>query len=162
MSEAHAHCHYCGHPFGDEASWPRHCSNCEETLYRNPTPVSVLLQPVDDGLLTIRRAIEPEKGELALPGGFVGLGESWEEAAAREVEEETGLAVEVDAIDVFAVESAPDGTLLIFGEASALTSESLPPFDSGGEASERVVVESKRELAFPLHTDVMERWFERR
>jgi len=38
------------------------------------------LIPVHDGLLFVRRGIEPRKGKLALPGGFINLGETWQEA----------------------------------------------------------------------------------
>src|SRR5215207_741121 len=47
------------------------------------------------GVVLIRRANEPFEGQWALPGGFVEVGETVEEAADREAAEETGLAVEV-------------------------------------------------------------------
>jgi 8-oxo-dGTP diphosphatase len=51
--------------------------------------------PSEKGVVLIRRANEPFKGRWALPGGFVEVGETVEEAADREAAEETGLAVEV-------------------------------------------------------------------
>lgn len=44
-------------------------------------------------LLLVRRAHPPFKGRLALPGGFVDVGEEVEDACRREVVEETGVEV---------------------------------------------------------------------
>ena len=53
----------------------------------------VIFTIADDDLkvLLIRRGLEPFKGCWALPGGFVGIDESMEEAAARELKEEAGV-----------------------------------------------------------------------
>lgn len=49
----------------------------------------------DDAVLLVKRAHAPLMGEWSLPGGVVELGESLEAAVAREIAEETGLAVGV-------------------------------------------------------------------
>jgi ADP-ribose pyrophosphatase YjhB (NUDIX family) len=55
-----------------------------------------------DGVVLIRRRYEPLKGHWSLPGGGVEVGETLEEAVAREMLEETGLQVEVGpVIEVF-------------------------------------------------------------
>ncbi len=58
---------------------------------------------VDDGrVVLIRRRFEPLAGEWSLPGGTLEVGETLEAAVAREMEEETGLRVEVGpVIEVF-------------------------------------------------------------
>ena len=50
-----------------------------------------------NGVLLVRRAHEPLKGQWSLPGGLVEIGEPLVRAVAREVLEETGLTVSVAA-----------------------------------------------------------------
>ncbi|TQD23885.1 NUDIX hydrolase [Methanolobus vulcani] len=46
-------------------------------------------------IVLIQRKNPPFQGKLALPGGFVDIGETTEEAVVREVLEETGLTIEI-------------------------------------------------------------------
>ncbi|HET7460767.1 MAG TPA: NUDIX domain-containing protein [Longimicrobium sp.] len=157
--EKNRHCSYCGARFTDGQPWPRRCAACGNTSYLNPVPVAVVLQPVDDGLIAVRRAIPPA-GRLALPGGFIDAGETWQHAAARELREETGIVIDPSTLRAARVLSAPDGTLLVFVLAPALASAALPPFTPSAEASERVIVRAASdELAFPLHAQVVREYF---
>lgn len=67
-----------------------HCLKAIE-LYKNPVPTVDIIIEVGTKIVLIKRK-NPPYG-WALPGGFVDYGESYETAAAREAEEETGLVV---------------------------------------------------------------------
>ena len=76
----------------------KHCKACGFTYYFNPSAatVAVILREQGAGgkeMLVVRRAKEPAKGTLDLPGGFCDQWETGEEGVAREVMEETGLTV---------------------------------------------------------------------
>lgn len=159
--QRNSHCSYCGQPFAAGQPWPRVCSRCGNTSYINPLPVAVVIVPVDAGVLLVRRAIPPYLGGLALPGGFIDYGESWQQAGAREVYEELGVIVLPDAIEHLWAASAPDSTLLVFGVAAPLRTAELPPFVPNSEASERLLVVEPVELAFSLHTLALRMYFSR-
>ncbi|MGW5052380.1 NUDIX domain-containing protein [Actinokineospora sp. NPDC004072] len=148
------YCTACGSEVGP--TWPRRC-DCGHTAYRNPLPVAVLLLPVHDGLLVVRRAIDPGRGLPALPGGFIEHGETWQQAAARECAEEAGVPVDPAAITLFDTVSAPDGTLLVFGTAPRV--EHPPASAPTAESTGWEVLTAPAELAFPLHTAAVRRYF---
>lgn len=66
-------------------------------IYKYPRPmvtvdcILVNQQKQENEVLLIRRKNEPYKNLLAIPGGFVDVDEDLEEAALRELEEETGV-----------------------------------------------------------------------
>lgn len=136
---------------------PLDCTQCGNTTYLNPTVVGVVLLPVDEGILVIRRS---DTGKLALPGGYLEHGESWQEGIARELYEETGIRISSQEIALYDAKSTQNGSLiLLFGLAAACTLAALPPFVANIETTEMVVLNEAETLAFPLHTQVLNRFF---
>jgi ADP-ribose pyrophosphatase YjhB (NUDIX family) len=60
--------------------------------HRNPLPTVDIIIETDKGIVLIKRTNPPHG--WAIPGGFIEYGESAEQAAQREAEEETGLHIE--------------------------------------------------------------------
>lgn len=89
------YCPKCGSPrFGIHNEKSKQCADCGFVYYFNPSSATVALILNDrNELLVCRRAKEPAKGTLDLPGGFVDMNETGEEGIIREVKEETGLDI---------------------------------------------------------------------
>ncbi|MER7889776.1 NUDIX domain-containing protein [Micromonospora sp. NPDC094482] len=156
----YSHCSFCGSAYPAAAGWPRVCPVCGQTVWRNPLPVSVAVLPVRTaaglGVVVVRRDIEPARGQLALPGGFIEYGEEWNEALVRELREETGLLAAAEDATLFAVHGAPaGGTMMVFGVLPEQRAEQLPPSAPTEEATEWLVLTEPTELAFSTHTRVL-------
>ena len=130
--------------------------------YDNTPTVVVVRVPMRGGLLMVRRALPGEgQGRIALPGGYQMAGQTWQEAGAREVLEETGVVLDPASLRVAAVHTTPDRRQnLLFCDS--------PPVVHGGafrhdaEVSEVLVIDAPAETAFPLHTALVAEFFARR
>lgn len=71
------------------------CPACGKVHYVNPLMVVGTVPYLDDRVLLCQRAIEPRRGYWTLPAGFMELGESMAEGAARETDEEAGARIEM-------------------------------------------------------------------
>ena len=81
------------------------CKDCGFTYYANPCSATAAFIVNERGeMLVVRRAKEPAKGTLDLPGGFVDMEETVEEGMRREIKEETGL----DVVDIQYLFSSPN------------------------------------------------------
>jgi len=162
-----SHCSSCGAPFGEGVTgWPRICPACSTVHYRNPLPVGVALQPVYDtqgtALVVIKRTVEPARGGIALPGGFIDDREDWKHAVVRELKEETGIDAASRDVRLADAMSAPDGHLLLFGLLPERPADRLPASAATDETDGWQLLRRPEELAFPLHTIAVRAFFEGR
>ena len=74
------------------------CSVCGFVFYQHSKACAGALVMRGDKVLLVKRGIEPFKGYWDIPGGFLEQGEAPEEGAIRELEEETGLLIELTEI----------------------------------------------------------------
>jgi len=89
------YCPVCGSEHFVENNFKsKKCERCGFVYYFNSSAATAIFITNQAGeLLVARRANEPAKGTFDLPGGFVDMYETAEEAIVREVEEETGLRI---------------------------------------------------------------------
>lgn len=95
--EAYKFCPICGKPTLQKNSRSAQCSSCGYKLYLNPSIGAVGVIFDEKGrLLVVRRSKDPAKGTWHLPGGFVEVGESIEQAVEREVKEELNIEIKAE------------------------------------------------------------------
>lgn len=137
------------------------CLDCGFIHYINPRPVAGTVPVRADGcVLLVRRAIEPRIGSWVFPGGFMDVGETAEEAAARETLEEAHL--EVRNLSLLGVYTRIEpGVVVIVYEA-----EAVGEAEAGDETSEaRWFADTEipwTELAFDTTEWALKAWVERR
>lgn len=71
------------------------CDSCGRVIFYDPKLAAATVVESGGRVLFVRRLTQPGYGLWSLPGGYVDRGEVVEQAAAREVREETGLHVEI-------------------------------------------------------------------
>ncbi len=117
-----------------------HC-NAEIESFRNPKPTVDIIIEISDRIVLIERK-NPPYG-WALPGGFVDYGESYENAALREAEEETNL--KVNNLRQFHTYSNPDRDPRMHTATTVFIAEAVGSPTAGDDAA-RVELFSKDNL----------------
>ena len=158
------HCKNCGTavvyriPDDGDTKQRAVCPACDTIHYENPLNVVGTVPYLGDKLLLCKRNIEPRFGKWTLPAGFMELGESTSEGAARETVEEAGAQFMMG--ELFTVMSVIRvGQVHLFYLAE-LTSD---VFDPGTETIEaRLFSEDEipwDEIAFRTVKETLEHYF---
>jgi 8-oxo-dGTP diphosphatase len=96
------YCHFCAGGLEKKTVEGRlrwYCPRCRIPIYENPIPAAcVVLIDNHSRLLLVKRRVAPKEGMWCLPGGFVEAGETPEQAAVRELQEETGLTGRINTL----------------------------------------------------------------
>ncbi|MFZ9335195.1 MAG: NUDIX hydrolase [Burkholderiaceae bacterium] len=134
------------------------CPQCTTIHYQNPLNVVGTVPVWGDKVLLCKRNIEPRWGKWTLPAGFMELGETTAQGAARETTEEAGAQFEMGSLFTV-LNVARVGQVHLFYRAT-LTSDR---FDPGHETIEARLFDEAEipwdEIAFRTVKETLERFF---
>jgi len=158
------HCRQCGSavdnriPDDGDTKLRAVCSACHTIHYINPLNVVGTIPVWEDKVLLCKRNIEPRKGKWTLPAGFMELGETTAEGAARETVEEAGAQFEMQALFSL-INVARVGQVHLFYRAALLS----PEFAPGTETQEAMLFDEADipwdEIAFRTVKETLEHFF---
>jgi ADP-ribose pyrophosphatase YjhB (NUDIX family) len=137
------------------------CTVCHLVHYENPLNVVGTVPHLGNRVLLCKRNIEPRKGKWTLPAGFMELGESTADGAARETLEEAGAHFNMG--ELLTVMSVPRVGQVHLYYLAQLTSDQFNPGFETQEA--RLFLESEipwDELAFRTVQETLRHYFEDR
>lgn len=155
-------CPRCGQRLTEREAFGRLrpvCPACEHVVFRGPKVVAGALVARDGQLLLNRRAINPGLGKWGLPAGYVELGEPVEEAAIREVFEETGLRVRLEGL-VGVYTNVESGVVLVIFAAEILEGEPVVGHET--QAVGFFAPDALPELAFEQNRQIVADWLRRK
>lgn len=136
------------------------CRACGFILYLNPKVVAGAIPHQDGRVVLLRRKIEPRRGKWTFPAGYVELGETVEEAAIRETQEEASLEIgELSLLNVYSYPESPVVTVVYLARI-------IRGDPKAGDEAEEVSLFSPGELpwdemAFRSTRDALQDWIRR-
>lgn len=118
MTQLPDHCFCCGSELSTariEGRERAYCTECDQPVYRNAKPCAGTLVVDGSAVLLVKRTNPPAVGSWSLPAGYLEIDERPEDAAARELAEETGLSVSPANLELFETNlvAHPDGRYVL-------------------------------------------------
>ncbi len=105
-----SYCGYCGARLGPLIDNHQDCAACGEAYFHDAKPCAAVIVTRPDGAILLgRRAIEPQCDLWDLPGGFCHPNETPADCAVRELREETGCDIQIDAFLGHVIDTYGDG-----------------------------------------------------
>ena len=137
-----------------------YCEICDLFFYDNPLPVVSTIVVEERKILLVKRRNKPYKGKWCLPSGFAEIDESIEEAAIRELEEETGIKGRItNLVDVGSGNNYFYGDLIFLTFEAVQTGGDLAP-GSDTVAAKYYSIEKIPRLAFSSNTKAVNAYIE--
>lgn len=131
------------------------CTHCQFVHWNNPLPVAAAVIPhVSGGIVLVKRGVEPRKGMWCLPAGFMEIGETPEQGAAREAGEEAKVQIEIEGL--VHTYAAPGQVLLFF--AAKPIDQTPSPGSDAQEARVFPLDQLPSDIAFSSHVDAINIW----
>jgi len=136
------------------------CPECGWINYRNPIPVIQCLVSNKNGeVLLIKRGVEPYKGHWLLPGGFVEIDETVEEAGERELLEETNLKGRPGRLlGIYLQKSRTYEYVMVIGVEFITDKDDPAPGDDAAEVA-YFSKENLPEIPFQSHLDLISAFY---
>ena len=159
MSDEPRFCESCGGSLwkrGAPRVW-RGCTalHADRAVFLDPKVAAVVLVRSGGKLVMVRRAIDPELGRWSFPSGYVDRGEAVEEAAVREVKEETRLEIELDGL--IGLYSGGGSVVILAAYSATIAGGELTPGDEVTEAA-LFSPDSLPPLPFPHDDTILRDW----
>jgi ADP-ribose pyrophosphatase YjhB (NUDIX family) len=134
------------------------CESCDTIHYQNPKIVTGCLPFHEKRVLLCKRSIQPRQGFWTLPAGFLENGETTEQGALRETQEEANANAEI--IELYTLFSLPHISQIYLFYRAELTDLDFYP---GAETLETRLFEEHEipwdNLAFPVITETLRHFF---